>query len=652
MKKRQKKIIRSLSAVAVAFCIIFTNGFCGNFIGTSIRVNAEEPSLYEYVALVDTEAELEEICATISGQVISYELGVAVIEAGYLEEEDRYVNGIKLDFNEVIEADFGDEFVVTNDSDDDQLPGGDSGSATNYQLYEEYSDYYTINQYTSELPGEEIDSGFDSYVQYHRSLLELDKAWEITKGNGIRVAVIDSGIDTGHPALLANIEEATTVFKDSDYTSASSTLYDGDLGRAYDYYGHGTAVAGLIAANSSDDSIMGVAPEAKIISIKTFEVKKTEAKTYSTTSLLFEALRMAMAKKVDVINLSISVSSMSSSTAATLKSLIDEAEEKGIIVVCASGNQSNSSPAYPGRYDSAIAIGAVGYAGDKLERCYFSNYGEGLDFVMPGKTIESTRPASNPRGITQSKDGTSFSSPMAAGVFALLLSKHPEMTKSELYDVLKATAIDLGDEGYDLQYGNGMMMPYDALKALENYVPTPTPEPTPLPTPDYPQLNENDGPNSSTGGESDDEEEDDSWTPISTPGAGIPEEDNQGIVMLENAGSKMSGNYKEGHLKDNRKTQNDSETVTEATTEDVADADVQVELTGEAEENVNPGEALGAGDDSINEGALDNKGEEESNGAFNILVPVIIIIAVAALLALFIILFIWKKRKEDEEKEG
>ena len=274
-------------------------------------------------------------------------------------------------------------------------------------------------------------------------------------GNGVVIAVIDSGIDLDHPALAGSILDAVSVIPSSAYGDGGyfSELYEG----AQDYEGHGSHVAGIIAGQT-DSMTIGVAPEAQILSIKALEKYGTSAA--GTTEWLIRAIQYAISQHVDIINLSIGGSGSYVSAAQVV---LQQAADAGILVICATGNTSNPATAgtidYPAAYDSTLAVSSVTVDGDEVTLSGFSKYGEGTDLSAPGIAIYSC----NQNGGYVSLSGTSMSCAVVAGVAALLLSQDQSLTPQEIINLMEQSAYDAGDTGYDTQFGWGVV---DAKAAL------------------------------------------------------------------------------------------------------------------------------------------------------------------------------------------
>ena len=209
----------------------------------------------------------------------------------------------------------------------------------------------------------------------------------------VRVAVIDSGVCAGHPDLVGRIEMGWDFVEDDETPQ--------------DEFGHGCAVAGVIAANMNDGvGIAGVAPNAQIIPLRVLN-----ASGVGSYSDVAAAIVYAADFGVQVINLSLGGSNPS----ATLENAVNYAIDKGVIVVAAAGNNGTEGALYPAAYEPVIAVGSVD---PNLEHSSFSNYGSQIDIWAPGRDILTTK-RDGSYGLVS---GTSFAAPYVAGAEIIYLA--------------------------------------------------------------------------------------------------------------------------------------------------------------------------------------------------------------------------------------
>jgi len=279
-----------------------------------------------------------------------------------------------------------------------------------------------------------------SYLDY----INIGKTWNNTKGNGITVAVIDTGIDTDHPEFAGKISEysynATEDKIVKDYTSASGG-YDWSL--IEDEQGHGTAVAGVIAAQMNGSGIVGIAPDVTIIVIK---AECDENGVFKRTSDLVFGLYYAIERDVSVVNMSFGVQSVINPFADATQLAFDS----DVICVAAAGNESTTMTTYPAADEKVFGVGAL--ANDSWELAEYSNYGENVNMVAPG-TVYTTLMG----GKYGVMNGTSFASPVTAAAIALYMSQNKYIEFAEIEEELYASCTDLGSLGEDWMYGYGAL---------------------------------------------------------------------------------------------------------------------------------------------------------------------------------------------------
>lgn len=271
------------------------------------------------------------------------------------------------------------------------------------------------------------------------SLIGAQRIWPETKGINTVVAVVDTGIDYTHHDLKNNV-----------IGGESFVLGEPDF---MDHNGHGTHVAGTIAANGA---ILGVAPETKLLGIKVLNQFGVGSISSIVQGLSWaRKWRGENGEKVNVINMSLGSSLPNSS----IRNEIKKAVQEGITVVCAAGNEGDGKPdtveiSYPAYYEETIAVGAI-----DLETgiANFSNSNDRIDVVAPGVDTYSTYPG----GRYVELSGTSMASPHIAGAVALIYSRYllkfsSYPTPDYVRDLLHYQAIDLGMVGFDNLYGYGL----------------------------------------------------------------------------------------------------------------------------------------------------------------------------------------------------
>lgn len=260
-------------------------------------------------------------------------------------------------------------------------------------------------------------------------------------GKGVKVAVLDSGIDVKHRDL--NVKGGYCAL---DIECAIGVPYDDDNG-------HGTHVAGVIAALANQTGLIGIAPSVDLYSIKSLNVWGV-----GTTSSLIDGINWAIKNKIDILNLSITTEQDD----PALEKALQRAYESGILIVAAGGNngdQASGIVMYPAKYDSVIGVSAVKSDSTKLPR---SASGKEIEIAAPGHMIFSTYPMKwdfedgKADGYTQ-LSGTSMAAAHVTGVLALYKERFPKMTNVELRALLANSAKDLGAKGRDDIFGYGLV---------------------------------------------------------------------------------------------------------------------------------------------------------------------------------------------------
>ncbi|WP_431802784.1 S8 family peptidase [Halobacillus andaensis] len=253
-------------------------------------------------------------------------------------------------------------------------------------------------------------------------------------GSGVKVAVLDSGIEADHEDL--------DVAGGESFVSEEPDPYN-------DQNGHGTHVAGTVAGVDNDLGVLGTAPESDL-----YAVKVLNGEGSGSYSDIAAGIEWAIDNDMDVINMSLGGSIGSS----TLEQAVDNADDSGILVVAAAGNEGSFGPfntiGYPAKYDSAMAVGAVD--GDN-NVASFSSRGEELEVMAPGVDVLSSVPGDS----YEEFDGTSMASPHVAGVAALVLADDLSLSNDEVRTILNETATPLGDS---FDYGNGLVNAEEAVQ--------------------------------------------------------------------------------------------------------------------------------------------------------------------------------------------
>lgn len=266
-------------------------------------------------------------------------------------------------------------------------------------------------------------------------------------GKGVKIGILDSGIETAHPDLKGRVAGGACMMTDPD-ASASACLFG-----FQDDFGHGTHVAGIIAANNNSIGTVGIAPGATLYSIKVLD-----GMGYGTTSTMLKGIDYGIKHKLDILNISITTSDPD----PALQAMLQKAYDADILIVAAAGNNgppktaTGSTVQYPAKYSSVIGVSSIDSA-QKTDP--LSAAGKEVEFAAPGVGIYSTylREA-EPSGYSE-LTGTSMAAPYVTGMAALYMEKYPEMTNIQVRKLLQLNAADLGAEGRDSFYGYGLVKP-------------------------------------------------------------------------------------------------------------------------------------------------------------------------------------------------
>ena len=273
--------------------------------------------------------------------------------------------------------------------------------------------------------------------QWGLAAVRVDAAWEVTQGAGVTVAVLDTGVDADHEDLAGQVLAGINLL-------GNQTSFDSD-----DENGHGTHVAGIIAAADNEAGVVGVAPQARILPVRVLD---SDGSGYASD--VAEGIVWAVDHGAAVINLSLG--SPRPSSAQQLA--IQYAVERGVSVFAAAGNSGPTSvPEYPAAFPEVTAVGATTPQGLAAS---FSSRGSYLDLAAPGTMIL----AAHAGGGYAFQSGSSMASPFVAGVAALLLGLR-SMSPTQMQALLMQTAIDIDAPGTDTATGAGLLCAQCAVEA-------------------------------------------------------------------------------------------------------------------------------------------------------------------------------------------
>lgn len=295
----------------------------------------------------------------------------------------------------------------------------------------------------------------DQYYPYQWNLVKINMpaAWEISKGTGAIVAVIDTGVKQ----TLADFAN-THFMKGYDFVNLDNDPTDDQ--------GHGSHVAGIIAQSSNNNvGVAGIAYDCTIMPVKVLNSNGS-----GTYDQIINGIIYAVDHGAHILNLSLC--GVIGSNA--LQNAINYAWYNGCLVVCAAGNSIVSTYVYPATYSNSFSVAATNF---NDQRANYSNYGVAVDISAPGGDTVDWNGCGYPEGILQGTfgtsgdgyyffTGTSMSCAHVSGLAALLKSQDPSRTNSQIRNIIEASAVDLGTPGWDPIFGWGRINAYAALTYL------------------------------------------------------------------------------------------------------------------------------------------------------------------------------------------
>lgn len=276
-------------------------------------------------------------------------------------------------------------------------------------------------------------------IDWGVSLVQAPQMWSVTRGEGMKIAVLDTGIDKTHPDLKDNY------VKGVNFTSSNRA-------DVTDRQGHGTHCAGVIAGSDNTIGVVGVAPKAGLYIAKVLGDNGS-----GSIQSIVDGIDWAVSEGVDIISMSLGCSE---NPGNVMHDAIKRARAAGVIIVAATGNE-NTHVGWPAAYDEVIAVAAVDQS---LGRANFSNFGGEVDIAAPGVDIFSTYPI----GRYAKLSGTSMATPMVAGVIALAQAYCRQIgvqaTPDMLVQLIRERSVDIGNEGMDEMFGNGLVNVFKLIK--------------------------------------------------------------------------------------------------------------------------------------------------------------------------------------------
>ncbi|MGV9316520.1 type VII secretion-associated serine protease mycosin [Streptomyces sp. NPDC003691] len=291
----------------------------------------------------------------------------------------------------------------------------------------------------------------------------LDELWKQSTGKGVKVAVIDTGVDIKHPQLRNAVDAKNGLNLLPAKNKKGEKVERGAGNGTTDEVGHGTKVAGIIAARPAPGTgFVGLAPGAVII-----PVKQNDAEGNGDAASLTKAINEAVDRGAGVINISQDTAN-AVAPARQLEDAVRRALDKGVVVVASAGNDGlggNVKKTYPASYEGVLAVAS---SDRNNERAAFSQSGDFVGVAAPGVDMITTVPL----GGHCADNGTSFSAPYVAAVAALVKAKHPDWTPRQIVAQIQQTA-ERSTPGHDRLVGWGVVDPVRALTEDERPIEQP-----------------------------------------------------------------------------------------------------------------------------------------------------------------------------------
>ena len=298
---------------------------------------------------------------------------------------------------------------------------------------------FTISDYR-----EPDDNHYDR--QWAPSTMRLPQTWrDVTGSNRVRLAVLDTGIDYTHGDLDGLVD------KDSGYNFTTDDEDD-----FMDRQGHGTHVAGISGALGDNEyGVAGVMWDVELLPVKVLSDSGMGSEWQVAEGILHAAglNEESPVEPADVMNMSLGMHS--DETPEVMEEAVEKAAAEGVLMIAASGNSGERDVGYPAKFEDVVAVGALSESeSGPPEIAHYSSYGPEIELAAPGTDVWSLYPEEQVAVMS----GTSMAAPQVAGLAGLMISEG--IPHSEVIDLMKETAFDLGDPGYNEYYGHGMINTY------------------------------------------------------------------------------------------------------------------------------------------------------------------------------------------------
>lgn len=317
------------------------------------------------------------------------------------------------------------------------------GQVTGLPITEDQPDLVQSQRTVPPSPVQINDPDFnDGQRVYAPYIMQVPLAWNYTMGDpNVIVAIVDSGVDASHPDLQGH------VLPGYDFVNNDTD--------AYDDHGHGTHVAGIVAAAANNGiGSVGICPNCRILPVKVLNENNVGNWSGVAAGILY-----AVDEGARIINLSLG----GSANTQVVQDAVEYAVQKDVLIVAAAGNGRTDTPFYPAASPEVMAVSATR---NDDTRWSLSNYGDYIDVAAPGYAIYSTyNDLDNYYGGYIFMSGTSMAAPHVSGLAGLLLSQDLGRTQEDLKRLITTTAPDLGDPGKDIYFGYGRIDAWAALQA-------------------------------------------------------------------------------------------------------------------------------------------------------------------------------------------
>lgn len=308
------------------------------------------------------------------------------------------------------------------------------------ELVEYVEPNYLVELFAASPGGTAAEAPNDPYYAAYQWSLQEIHAYEANRrgltGAGVLVGFVDSGVNRAHEDLLAG--------------NISGMNFNRD-GHPFDQddYGHGTFAAGIVAAQTGNGlGLTGIAPDVTLRAYRVFDQRTT------TVNFVAAAIEQAVSDGCQILNLSLGLSYDST----PLREAVGKAVDAGVVVTAAVGNNGTSVLQYPAAYPGVIGVGSVDSG---LTVSSFSQRNESVDFTAPGGGVAGLgNLATDAYRLTlasPANQGTSYATPVISALAALILGYDPSVSPAGVFALLQASALDLGDPGYDTSYGYGVV---------------------------------------------------------------------------------------------------------------------------------------------------------------------------------------------------